>query len=92
VGLPELFTAVLIVGISCVNAGPPAAAWARSGDARFGLLAGANAVLALLGALWVWGELPVSPPSWTGAQLPVLGVALLVTLLLLATTLWPRRS
>jgi len=92
VGLGELFVAVLIVGISCVNAAAPAAAWWRSRDGRFLLLSAANVALALLGAVWVWGQLPGSPPSWTSAELPVLGITLLVTLLFLATTLWPRRS
>jgi cell division protein FtsW (lipid II flippase) len=92
VGLGELFVAVLIVGVSCVNAAAPAAAWGRSRDGRFLLLSAANVVLALLGTVWVWGQLPWNAPSWTSASLPVLGITLLVTLLFLATTLWPRRS
>lgn len=92
VGLTELFVAVLIVGISCVNAAAPAAAWWRSHDGRFLLLSTANVFLALLGSIWTWGELPWNPPSWTAAQLPVLGLVLLVAVLFLATTLWPRRT
>jgi len=92
VGLIELFVAVVIVGISCVNAAPPAAAWSRSRDSRFALLSAANGVLALLGLLWVWGQLPVSPPGWTAVELPVLLVALLAVVLFLVTTLWPHRS
>jgi hypothetical protein len=92
VGLAELFVAVLIVGISCVNAAIPAAVWSRSRDGRFLLLSSANGLLAVLGLLWTWGQLPWNPPSWTSVQLPILGVALLVTLLLLATTLSPRRA
>jgi type II secretory pathway pseudopilin PulG len=92
VGLVELFVAVLIVGISCVNAAPPAVAWTRSHDLRFALLAAAQLALAALGALWAWGQFPWSPPGWTEAQLPVLGLVLLVTLLFLATTLGPRRT
>ena len=84
--------AVLIVGVSCVNAAPPAAAWWRSKDGRFLFLSGANIGLALLGALWTWGELPENPPSWTSAEWPVMGLVLAVSLLFLATTLWPRRS
>lgn len=91
-GLEELFVAVLIVGISCVNAAPPAAAWGRSHDGRFLFLSAANVCLALLGVIWMWGELPWNPPSWASTQLPVLALVLLVTLLFLATTLWPRRS
>ena len=91
-GLIELFVAVLIVGISCVNAAPPAAAWVRAHDPRFLLLAVAQLVLALLGAVWAWGQTPWNPPDWSVAQLPVLGLVLLVALLLLATTLGPRRT
>jgi peptidoglycan/LPS O-acetylase OafA/YrhL len=92
VGLVELFVAVLIVGISCINAAPPAAAWARSHDLRFALLATAQVGLAVLGLVWAWGQTPWSPPAWTAAQLPVLGIVLLVALLFLATTLGPRRA
>jgi len=92
VGLEELFVAVVIVGISCVNAAVPAAAWTRSRDGRFLVLSAANLVLALLGIVWTWGQLPWNPPAWTSAQLPVMGITLLATLLFLATTLWPRRS
>jgi hypothetical protein len=90
VGLPELFVAVLIAGVACVNAAIPLAAWTRSRDGRFLLLATSNAGLAVLGGLWAWGELPVAPPAWAGAQLPAELVVLAVTLLILATTLWPR--
>jgi hypothetical protein len=92
VGLVELFVAVLVVGLSCLNAAPPVAAWPRSGDGRFLLIAAAQLALAALGAVWTWGQLPLNPPSWAIAQLPVLSVALLVALLFLATTIWPRRT
>lgn len=91
-GTLELFVAVLIVGVSCINGALPAVAWSRSRDGRFLLLSGANLAFALLGILWTWGQLPWNPPSWAVAQLPVLLVALLVVLLLLGTTLWPRRT
>jgi len=90
VGLAELFVAVLVAGVSCVNTAVPSGAFLRSRDSRFLALATANAVLALLGALWTWGQLPLGPPSWAVASLPVLSLALIVTLLLLATSLWPR--
>jgi hypothetical protein len=91
VGLLELFVAVLIVGLSAVNAALPFAAWGRLGDPRFLLLGGASAVLLLLGALWTWGQLPYDPPAYTAAQLPILLLALIVAMLLLAATLVPRR-
>ena len=91
-GLVELFVAVLIVGVSCVNGAMPAAAWSRSRDGRFLCLAGANGVLAGLGGLWAWGQLPVGPPSWTAIAWPAEVVVLGVALLLLAATLLPRRA
>ncbi|HUZ80312.1 MAG TPA: hypothetical protein VMV28_06830 [Thermoplasmata archaeon] len=90
-GLAELFVAILIVGVSAINAGVTVAAWTRVRDARFLLIASANLVLAALGAVWTWGQLPVGPPSFADAALPVLTLALLASLLFLATTLWPRR-
>ena len=89
-GLPELFVAVLITGISCVNAALPAGAYGRSRDGRFLVLVSANGLLALLGALWTWGELPWSPPGWVAVSLPTLMLVLLVALLFLAATMWPR--
>jgi len=92
VGLIELFTAALIAGISCINTALPAFAAVRSGERRFAALVAANAVLALLGGLWTWGQLPLSPPSWVVAPEPVLGLVLLVAALFLVSTLWPRSS
>jgi hypothetical protein len=91
VGLAELFVAVLIAGVSAINMAMPAGAYARAHDPRFLFLAASNGMLALLGAVWTWGELPVGPPSWTGATLPILALVLIVTLLFLAATVWPRR-
>ncbi len=91
-GLVELFVAVLLVGISCVNAAPPAVAWSRARDGRFLFLVAANLAWAALGSVWVWGELPWNLPSWSHAQLPVLLIALVAAGLFLVTTLWPRRS
>lgn len=91
-GLAELFFAVLIVGVSGVNAGVPVAAWTRLRDGRFLVLSAANAVFAVLGAVWTWGQLPLNPPSYAEAQLPVLVITLVATLLLLATALWPRHA
>jgi hypothetical protein len=92
VGLAELFVAVLIAGVSAINAAVPFAAYRRTRDARFLLLAGAGLGFLLFGLLATWGQLPVSPPSWTGVSLPLLGLLWLVTLLLLAATLLPRRA
>ena len=92
--LVELFVAALIAGVSCVNAALPSAAWSRSRDARFLLLAAANVGLAVLGGLWAWGRFPASDgaPSWSAAPLPTELLVLGIALLLLAATLAPRRS
>jgi hypothetical protein len=90
VGLAELFVAVLVVGISCVNAAVPIAAYLRSKDGRFLALSAASVGLALVGLLWTWGQLPLSPPSWTSASLPIMVLVLLATVLLLAASTWPR--
>ncbi|MCI4330761.1 MAG: hypothetical protein L3K19_02795 [Thermoplasmata archaeon] len=91
-GLLELFVAVLIVGLSAVNAAVPAVAFSRTRDPRFVLLVGANLGLLALGGLWAWGELPVGPPSYSAVSLPVLGLAALVVLFLFGTVLLPRRA
>ena len=91
-GLAELFVAVLITGVSCINLVLPVFAWHRSGDGRFLLVAGAEAVFVIVGLIWTWGQLPVDPPGWTASSLPILGLVLLAALLLLASTLWPRRA
>jgi hypothetical protein len=85
-GLLELFVAVLITGLSCVNAAIPLSAWRRTRDERFALLGLANAVFVLLGALWVWGQLPGTPPEGTAStDLSLLFVLAAVLLFLLAT-------
>jgi hypothetical protein len=91
-GLLELFVAVLIAGVSAVNVALPVAAWSRARDGRFLVLAAANGVFVLLGGLWTWWQLPENPPAYAVAALPVLAVALLGVLLLLAASLWPRRA
>jgi hypothetical protein len=90
-GLVELFFSTLILALSIVNAAVPAAAYSRTRDPRFVLLVGANLAFAALGALWSWGELPVSPPGYVAVSLPVLGLAALAVVFLFGTVLVPRR-
>jgi hypothetical protein len=93
VALAELFASVLITGVSLINAAPPAAAFGRSRDLRFILLSLGHLLLAFVGAVWAWGEIaPLDPPGWSSASLPIMVVVLLVALLFLSTTLWPRRG
>lgn len=91
-GLIELFLAVLLVGISAVNAALPVSVWSRTRDPRFLFLTGANLGLSALGAIWVWGQLPFAPPPFTSVELPTISLVLLVAVLLLAATLWPRHA
>lgn len=91
-GIAELFTAVLVAGVSCVNAAIPLGVYLRLRDPRFVVLGAANAALATLGAVWTWGQLPISPPGWTSVDEPILALALLVTALFLVATLWPRHA
>lgn len=91
-GLAELFLSVLIVGLSCVNAAIPFSAWRRTQDTRFALLGSANAFLALLGALWAWGQLPVNPPEFTASTEASVLLVLAAVLLFLLATLLRRHS
>jgi hypothetical protein len=92
VGLIELFVAVLVAGISVVNAALPLAAWARLHDGRFLILSTGNALFAVLGALWIWGSLPGNPPAYAVPSLPALLLAFGVTVLILASAVWSRRT
>jgi formate hydrogenlyase subunit 4 len=92
VGLVELFLAVLVVGFSAINAGVPFAAWGRARDGRFALLGAGHLGLAALGAIWVWGAWPGTPPPSAVAPWPILTLVVAVVLLWFAATLWrPRR-
>lgn len=91
-GLEELFVAVLIAGLSLVNAVVAGTAWSRARDPRLLLVAGANGGLLIVGLLWTWGQLPGGPSQFATPSWPVLILVLLVTLLLLGTALVPRRS
>jgi hypothetical protein len=91
-GLVELFLATLVAGISLVNAAVPVAAFRRTHEPRFWLVAAGNLALSALGMVWVWGALPVAPPSWTLASWPTLALAAAASLLLLGASLVPRRT
>jgi hypothetical protein len=90
-GAIELFLAVVICGCAGLASAVPFAAWGRTGDPRFGLVAGANLALLALGLVWLWGALPVSAPSYASATPLALGLVALVAMLLLATGIVPRR-
>jgi hypothetical protein len=91
-GLPELFVAALVAGISVVNSAVAMGAWSRARDPRLLLVSGGNTCLLLIGLLWVWGQLPGGPSEFGAPSWPVLLLALAATLLLLGTALLPRRT
>lgn len=91
-GLPELFVAALIAGISVVNAAVAVGAWSRARDSRLILVAGGNASLLVVGLLWVWGQLPGGPTEVGAPSWPVLLLVLAATFFLLGTALLPRRT
>jgi len=91
-GLPELFVAALISGLSVINAVVPLGAWSRTRDPRLLFVASANGCLLVLGLLWAWGELPGGPSAFANPSWPVLILVLATALLLLGTALLPRRT
>jgi hypothetical protein len=91
-GLPELFVAALIVGLSVVNAIVALGAWSRARDPRLLLVSGANVSVLLVGLLWAWGQFPGGPSEFANPSWPVLILVLVAALLLLGTALFPRRT
>lgn len=91
-GLLELFLAVVLAGASAVGSAVPVAAWSRTREGRFLLVAGANLALLALGLLWFWGQLPDRASAATEVSLPALVLAAAAALLLLATGLVRRRG
>jgi hypothetical protein len=91
-GLPELFVAALIAGISLVNTVVAAGAWSRARDPRLLLVTGANIGLALVGLLWAWGQFPGGPSEFVAPSWPILILVLVVSFCLLGTALLPRRT
>jgi hypothetical protein len=91
-GLPELFVAVLIAGISVINAVVALGAWSRARDPRLLLVTGANVSILLVGLLWAWGQLPGGPSEFAAPSWPALILVLVASLFLLGTALLPRRT
>jgi hypothetical protein len=91
-GLPELFVAALVAGISVVNSVVALGAWSRARDPRLLLVSGANLSLLVVGILWAWGQLPGGPAEFSNPSWPVLILVLLATVFLLGTALLPRRT
>lgn len=91
-GLPELLLAAITAGAAGLGSGVPVAAWARTGDPRFLLIALASLALLALGIVWVWAEAAASPPAYAVASLPEVLLGAVVSLSLLGASLLPRRG
>jgi hypothetical protein len=90
-GLPELLFAAVTAGAAALGSGVPVAAWGRTRDPRFLLIATASLALLALGIVWVWAEAAASPPSYAVASLPEVLLGTVTSLCLLGASLLPRR-
>ena len=91
-GLIELGLSLLICGASAIGSSVPVAAWSRTRDPRFLMVASAQLAFLAVGLLWLWGQLPDRASSVTEVSAPALGLVALATLLLLATAIVRRRA
>ncbi|MCI4334883.1 MAG: hypothetical protein L3K04_04585 [Thermoplasmata archaeon] len=90
-GFPEILLAAATAGAAGLGSGVPVAAWGRTRDPRFLLIAGANLALLALGLVWLWAYAAPTPPSYAVASLPEVALGALVAVLLLSASLLPRR-
>jgi hypothetical protein len=91
-GLLELLLAAIMSGAAALGSGVPVAAWARTRDSRFLLIATGSLALLALGVVWLWAEAAPLPPSYAVVSLPELLLGCLASLALLGASLLPRRK
>ena len=91
-GLVELGLALVIAVASSVASGVPVAAWSRTRDPRFLLVAAASLALLALGLIWTWGELPGRASAVTEVSLPALGLGAIAAVCLLLAGVIRRRA
>ncbi|HEV2449565.1 MAG TPA: hypothetical protein VGU43_04035 [Thermoplasmata archaeon] len=91
-GLPELLLAAVTAGASALGSGVPVAAWSRTRDPRFLLIALASLALLALGLVWVWAVAAASPPAYAVASFPEVVLGAVVSVSLLGASLLPRRG
>jgi hypothetical protein len=91
-GLVELGLALVICGAAAIGSGVPIAAWSRTREPRFLLVAAAQFVLLAVGLLWLWGQLPERASEATEVSTPALALVALAAVLLLSTALVRRRA
>ncbi|MCI4363025.1 MAG: hypothetical protein L3K13_01790 [Thermoplasmata archaeon] len=90
-GLLELLLPSVMSGAAALGSGVPVAAWNRTRDARFLLIALANLGLLALGLVWLWAEAAPQPPAYAVVSLPELFLGSVASLALLGASLLPRR-
>lgn len=89
----EALAAALVLAIfSVVGSALALAAWNRLREPRFLLVAAGQWALLAMGAIWAYGQVAATPPSYAAASLPVVGLAALASVLLVLGSLWPPRS
>jgi hypothetical protein len=90
--LGELFLALIIGLASGIGSMVPVAAYLRTREPRFLLVAGGALCLLALGTVWAYGQAVSNPPSYTQTSLAALALTTLAALLWLSSGLVPRRA
>jgi len=89
--LGELLLSLVVAVASAVGSMVPVAAWSRTKEPRFLLVAGASLCLLALGVIWAYGQAVAGAPSYAHASLATMGLVALAALLWLLSGLVPRR-
>ena len=90
--LLELVLSAVIAVAAGIGSGLPVAAWQRTREPRFLLVAASSLALLIVGLLVGWAQAQPDPPAFAQAAPLVLGLIAAAAILLLATGLIPRRS
>ena len=90
--LVGLGLSIVISVAASVGSAVPVAAWQRTREPRFLLLATASLALLLVGILGAWARVVANPPTYAEISTTFLALLSLAALLLLATGLIPRRT
>jgi hypothetical protein len=89
-GLEALGVAGLLGVASATGSALTLAAWNRTREARFLLVAAAQWALLALAVLWAAGQVLAAPPEYARADLPVMGLTTLAAIFLVLGSLLPR--
>jgi multisubunit Na+/H+ antiporter MnhB subunit len=83
-------TAALVI-MAALSSALPVAAWSRTREPRFLLVAGAGLLFMALGLAWAYGLAAAHPPAWSSTTEASVGIVDLAVGCLLVSTLLPRR-